>query len=294
MAGVDLDIALDYVSPFCSTSATPTLSDERWDRLSRIYRHTRACLYPKISIFRSLFANTRLSPEQVQDAIRWFPQPYLNNNLGPIDLGLREQSNYDDPRIEMFIACFNLCDDRSGVLSLLYDRTLFTTSEAKRVRIRLGWLPTCDAYRIGKADFLFSSSQNFDLDIFEQRMVAHLIIRVIHNEFGRTPDGEYSKASLVYADGGWQVPVEWSKEIKEGVGGRLTLHVDRFQGRADTDEMRAVREEIIKEVLGWPTLKKYKIKSVSMFQPSIQRICQDWTEDSINTLASNLPDMVRT
>jgi hypothetical protein len=245
-------------------------------------------------IFRSLFVEVNLSPEQIQDTLRWFPQPYLSSGLSAVDADLKEQANFDDPRIEMFIACFNLSSDRSGVLSLLYDRTLFTTSEAKRIRNRLGWIPTCDAYKIGKADFLLGAPPNFNLEVYEQRIVANLIIRVIHTETGKTPEGEWSHAATVYEDGGWHIPVDWAREIKDGTKGKLTIHVYRHQGRSDGDDAKAVREDIIKEVLGWILMKKRRGPKVMLPRlPVRQSICGCFDEEQMNALASNLPDLVR-
>ena len=128
-------------------------------------------------------------------------------------------------------------------------------------------------------------------------MVAQLIVRVIYTETNKMPEGEWSKAAMVFEDGGWKIPIDWTNEIKpdkDGTYGTLTLHMDRHFSRSESAEMRKERDSIIKDVLGWQKLRKKRAKSVMMQRlPTMNLLCGNFDENQMNALVPVLPDMVR-
>ena len=55
--------------------------------------------------------------------LRWFPQPYFRPALCSADRRVQDAGNYDDPRLEAFVAAFSLSSERSLLVDLMTDRT---------------------------------------------------------------------------------------------------------------------------------------------------------------------------
>ena len=100
---------------------------------------------------------------------------------------------------------------------------MFTVSERRQLQKRLGWIPTCDAPKIGAPEFWYSELPTFDCSVHEQRYLCSMILRVVYNEGKKTPESAYYTAasSTSLEVDFFPIPVTWGSggipkdEVKE-------------------------------------------------------------------------------
>jgi len=243
----DVVVRLDYVSPVAAGEHERVMSGDMWHAIGEAFQNSGCSSHDKLRVLRCFSPKMRLKGQHVRECIRWFPLPGFRREAKTADVVAENSGALADPRSEAYVICFKRVFERSEVISSLFDRSLFTSSEAKALRTRLGWLNTFDVTKVGIFDYNFGARFGFDLAVYEQRRLAQCVLRLIAAEcrLSGLPVGNctYSKSSFALI-GGFQPPSEWvTKEPPtEGV---LRFDNPRFE------RDNAARKQLAKEFLGW-------------------------------------------
>jgi hypothetical protein len=254
--GADIILQFDYASPFyVQSKKTEFVGDDMWTQIDRTMKECEALEYDIVRVFRCMLSRCNLKVTQVRDMLRWFPQPYFRPALCSADRRVQDAGNYDDPRLEAFVAAFSLSSERSLLVDLMTDRTVFTVSERRQLQKRLGWIPTCDAPKIGAPEFWYSELPTFDCSVHEQRYLCSMILRVVYNEGKKTPESAYYTAasSTSLEVDFFPIPVTWgSGGIPKDEVGTLSFNLkEMYNGVARLDVDPVMRKQVCKEWLGW-------------------------------------------
>jgi len=147
--GSDIVVRMDYVSPFHVSKTMNVISDTVWGKIGEIFETSACSRYDKLRVFRCFSTRWRLRGSHVKKSIGWFPLPGFRVTTNTFDVVAESSHDFEGPRLEAFVACFNRVWERSEAIAPIYDRSLFTASEARRLRHRLGWLNVFAITRVG-------------------------------------------------------------------------------------------------------------------------------------------------